>query len=104
MANPRRLRGATAIVTGPGRGLRFALEVDSDLPSPPDLPGQPPIVVIARERTPSGNFQGAIEALPFDDDGFDPVTGFNAFQYAGDAARALRAAGRVTRPSGRSSS
>lgn len=59
------------------------------------------LLAIARERTPAGDFrQGDIEALPFEDDAFDLVTGFNAFQFAGDAARALREAGRVTRPGG----
>lgn len=59
------------------------------------------LLEIARERTPAGDFrQGDLEALPFDDDAFDLVTGFNAFQYAGDAARALREAGRVTRQGG----
>lgn len=57
---------------------------------------------IARERVPGGDFrQGDLEALPFADDSFDLVTGFNSFQYAGDAAQALREAGRVTRPGGR---
>jgi SAM-dependent methyltransferase len=56
---------------------------------------------IARERTPSGDFlQGEIEDLPFEDDAFDLVTGFNAFQFAGDPGRALAEAGRVTRPGG----
>lgn len=56
---------------------------------------------IARERTPAGDFrQGEIEELPFDDATFGLVTGFNAFQFAGDAARALREAGRVTKPDG----
>jgi SAM-dependent methyltransferase len=59
------------------------------------------LLAIARERTPAGDFRlGDIEALPFDDDAFDLVTGFNAFQYAGDPAQALREAGRVTRPGG----
>jgi SAM-dependent methyltransferase len=59
------------------------------------------LLEVARERTPAGDFrQGDIEALPFDDAAFDLVTGFNAFQYAGDAAQALREAGRVTRPGG----
>jgi SAM-dependent methyltransferase len=59
------------------------------------------LLEIARERTPAGDFrQGDIEALPFEDDGFDLVTGFNAFQYAGDPAQALREAGRVTKPGG----
>lgn len=56
---------------------------------------------IARERTPGGDFrQGDLEALPWDDDTFDLVTGFNAFQFASDPAAALREAGRVTRPGG----
>jgi SAM-dependent methyltransferase len=59
------------------------------------------LLEIARERTPGGDFHlGDLEDLPFDDDSFDLVTGFNAFQFAGDAARALREAGRVTRPGG----
>ncbi|TGD41612.1 class I SAM-dependent methyltransferase [Pseudotabrizicola sediminis] len=57
---------------------------------------------IARERVPSGDFRlGDLEALPWDDNSFDLVTGFNAIQFAGDAAQALREAGRVTRPGGR---
>ena len=60
------------------------------------------LLEIARERTPGGDFrQGDLEALPFDDDSFDLVTGFNSFQYAGDAAQALHEAGRVTRPGAR---
>lgn len=59
------------------------------------------LLEIARERTPRGDFrQGDLEALPFEDDSFDLVTGFNSFQYAGDATRALHEAGRVTRPGG----
>lgn len=57
---------------------------------------------IARERTPAGDFrQGEIEDLPFEDNAFDLVTGFNAFQFAGDPARALAEAGRVTRSGGK---
>lgn len=60
-----------------------------------------PLLDIARERTPGGDFRhGDLEALPFADAGFDLVTGFNAFQFAGDPAQALREAGRVTRPGG----
>ncbi len=59
------------------------------------------LLAIARERTPAGDFrQGDIESLPFGDDAFDLVTGFNAFQYAGDAEQALREAGRVAKPGG----
>jgi SAM-dependent methyltransferase len=60
------------------------------------------LLAIARERTPTGDFQqGDLEVLPFDDDAFDFVTGFNSFQFASDATRALREACRVTRPGGK---
>lgn len=59
------------------------------------------LLEIARERTPGGDFRQAdLEALPFDDDTFELVTGFNSFQFAGDPALALREAGRVTKPGG----
>jgi SAM-dependent methyltransferase len=38
------------------------------------------------------------EALPFEDDSFDLVTGFNSFFLAGDITAALREAGRVAKP------
>jgi SAM-dependent methyltransferase len=61
-----------------------------------------PLLEIARERVPGGDFrQGDLESLPWADNTFDLVTGFNSFQFAGDAAQALREAGRVTRPGGK---
>lgn len=60
-----------------------------------------PLLEIARERAPSGDFRaGDMEALPFADDAFDVVTGFNAFQFAGNPAAALREAGRVAKAGG----
>jgi SAM-dependent methyltransferase len=60
-----------------------------------------PMLAIARERTPDGDFRNAdLEELPFADATFDFVTGFNAFQYAGNPVRALAEAGRVTKPDG----
>jgi ubiquinone/menaquinone biosynthesis C-methylase UbiE len=59
------------------------------------------LLSIARDRTPTGAFhQGDLEALPFADQTFNLVTGFNAFQYAGDPVQALREAGRVAKPDG----
>lgn len=61
-----------------------------------------PLLEIARERVAAGDFRVAdLEAVPFADDAFDVVTGFNAFQFAGDPVRALAEARRVTRPGGR---
>jgi SAM-dependent methyltransferase len=42
-----------------------------------------------------------MEDLPWPDDMFDVVTGFNAFQFASDTIKALREARRVARPDGR---
>ena len=56
---------------------------------------------IARSRVPDGDFrQGDLEDLPFADESFDVVTGFNSFQYAGNPVAALREAGRVARRRG----
>lgn len=60
-----------------------------------------PMVEIARERVPDGHFRvGELEALPYDDDSFDVVTGFCSFQYAADPVHALRQARRVARRGG----
>jgi SAM-dependent methyltransferase len=57
-----------------------------------------PLLEIARERVPDGDFrEGDMEQLPFEDDSFDVVVGFNSFQFAGDPANALREAARVAR-------
>lgn len=59
------------------------------------------MLAIARRRVPAGDFrQGDLEALPFADQSFDVVTGFNSFQYAGNPVAALREAGRVAKPGG----
>lgn len=57
------------------------------------------LIAIARRRAPTADLRiGDIEALPFDENGFDVVTGFNSFQYAANPARALKEAARVARP------
>jgi SAM-dependent methyltransferase len=59
------------------------------------------MIEIARERLPSGRFDvGDMQFLPYEDNSFDVVTGFNSFQYAADRVAALREATRVTRPGG----
>jgi len=61
----------------------------------------PALVDIAKQRVPYGRFRvGEMEALPFDADAFDIVTGFNAFQYAAHPVQALAEAGRVVRRNG----
>ncbi len=57
---------------------------------------------VARERTPGGDFRvGEMEELPWPDNTFDVVTGFNAFQYAADVVNALQEDRQVARPGGR---
>jgi SAM-dependent methyltransferase len=60
------------------------------------------LLAIARERVPDADLRsGELEELPFADEQFDLVTGFNSFQYAADPANALREAGRIAKKSGR---
>jgi SAM-dependent methyltransferase len=57
------------------------------------------LVAFARHRLPGADIRtGDMENLPWDDDSFDLVTGFNAFFFADDMVAALREAGRVGRP------
>src|SRR5471030_1971805 len=45
----------------------------------------PGLLEIARQRNPENTFlEEDLEAMPFSDDSFDMVTGFNSFQYAGN--------------------
>ena len=58
------------------------------------------LVEVARKRVPEADIRvGDMEALPFDNDVFDLVTGFNSFFFADDMVAALREAGRVAKPS-----
>jgi SAM-dependent methyltransferase len=57
------------------------------------------LIDLARERLPDADLRvGDMEALPYEDDSFDLVTGFNSFFFANDIRDALREAGRVARP------
>ena len=63
------------------------------------LDATPELLEIARERVPHGVFMtGDLEALPYPDDSFDAITGFNSFQYATNPQHALEQARRVARP------
>lgn len=59
------------------------------------------LLVIARSRVPTGQFRVAdLEELPFPDETFDVVTGFNSFQYAANPDAALAQAKRVAKSRG----
>lgn len=60
------------------------------------------LVEFARGRVPEADLRvGPIEQLPWPNESFDLVTGFNAFQFAADFVAAIAEAARVTRSGGR---
>jgi len=57
------------------------------------------LAALARERVPGADVRiGEMEALPYEDDSFDVVMGFNSFFFADDMVAALREAARVAKP------
>jgi ubiquinone/menaquinone biosynthesis C-methylase UbiE len=62
----------------------------------------PGMIEVARERVPGGDFRvGDMETLPWPDNSFDAVTGFNAYQFARNPVAALGEARRVLAPGGK---
>jgi SAM-dependent methyltransferase len=60
------------------------------------------MIGLAAERLPDADLRvGAIERLPWEDDSFDVVTGFNSFQFAAEPDAPFREARRVVREGGR---
>jgi SAM-dependent methyltransferase len=57
------------------------------------------LIELARTRVPEADLRvGEMEALPYEDDSFDLVTGFTSFFFANDMVAALHEAGRVAKP------
>jgi SAM-dependent methyltransferase len=57
------------------------------------------LIEIARRRVPEADLRvGDMQFLPYEDDSFDVVAGFNSLFFADDMVAALREAGRVVRP------
>jgi SAM-dependent methyltransferase len=89
--------GQSLLDVGCGSGLAASMAAKAGA-TVSGIDASPALLQIARERVPGSDFRvGEIEELPFADESFDAVTGFNAFQYAASPARALAAAKRVAR-------
>jgi SAM-dependent methyltransferase len=81
---------------GVGAFLRI---VDGRDARPFGLDASEALLDLARERVPGADLRvGDMEALPYDDDTFDLVCGFNSFFFADDIVAAVREAGRVAKP------
>lgn len=90
--------GSAVLDVGCGAGLFCALAADAGA-GVTGVDAAASLVEIAEERVPEGDLRvGELQALPFADDSFDAVTGFNSFQYAADPIAALADAKRVAKP------
>lgn len=80
---------------GVGAFLRLVAERRA---KPVGLDASASLIALARTRLPEADLRvGEMEALPYEDDTFDLVTGFNSFFFANDIVTALREAGRVAK-------
>jgi SAM-dependent methyltransferase len=81
---------------GVGAFLRLVAERGA---RPFGLDASQALLDVARERVPDAELRvGEMEALPYEDDTFDVVCGFNSFFFANDIVTAVREAGRVAKP------
>ena len=84
---------------GSGMFSSMAIETGAQVIGMDAAPG---LLEVARKRNPQNNFiEEDLEEMPFADESFDVVTGFNSFQYAGNFENALIEAKRVLKPGGR---
>jgi SAM-dependent methyltransferase len=84
---------------GVGAFLRM---VDERGGKPHGIDASETLIAFARTRLPDADLRvGEMEDLPWVDDTFDLVTGFNSFFFADDMVAALREAGRVAKPGAR---
>lgn len=86
-----------------GCGAGMALQLAADLGAVVSgIDASQALLKVARSRLLDASLaHGDLEDLPFEDDTFDVVTGFNSFQFAADPVAALQEARRVTNPGGR---
>ena len=81
---------------GAGAFLRLVAERGGE---PHGIDASDALIELARGRLPDADLRvGEMEDLPWEDETFDLVTGFNSFFFANDMVAALREAGRVAKP------
>jgi SAM-dependent methyltransferase len=91
-------RGRRVLDIGCGTGVFLRL-VAARGARPYGLDASESLLEVARERLPDADLRvGEMEQLPYDDDSFDLVTGFNSFFFAADLVAALSEARRVAKP------
>jgi SAM-dependent methyltransferase len=90
--------GQLVLDIGCGAGAFLRLVADHGA-RPFGLDAAEALIQLAGQRLPEADLRvGDMEALPFGEDTFDLVTGFNSFFFADDIVAALREAGRVAKP------
>jgi len=83
---------------GSGTALRLAADRGAEVTA---LDAAPAFVEHALRRVPGADVRvGDLQFLPYEDESFDAVMGFNSFQYAADPMAALAEARRVLRDGG----
>jgi SAM-dependent methyltransferase len=81
---------------GSGVSLRVAAELGAQIFG---FDASEALLEIARRRVPEADLRfGDMESLPYENDFFDTVAGFNSFFFAADMVAALREARRVAKP------
>jgi SAM-dependent methyltransferase len=91
-------RGGRVLEVGCGSGvfLRAAADRGAQVSG---LDASDALLAIARARVPEADLRVAdMQFLPYEDDAFDLVVGFNSFFFAANMIAALREAGRVAKP------
>ena len=90
--------GQRVLELGCGSGVFLRLAADRGA-TVYGLDASESLVELARRRVPEAELRvGDMQFLPYEDDFFDVVAGFNSFFFAADMVAALREAGRVAKP------
>jgi len=90
--------GRRVLDIGSGAGAFLLLVADRG-GEPHGIDASDALIEFARGRLPDADLRvGEMEDLPWEDQTFDLVTGFNSFFFANDIVAALREAGRVAKP------